>query len=114
MEHTVNERIKCLIDYLQLSETKFSIEIGIRQSVINSMFNKGTEPSMKTAISILNTYTFVSAEWLMRGKGEMILTGSTNPEDSEKEIFRLQTENKLLRELIGLKNEESKEKIKSA
>ena len=72
-ENTLNSRIKELISYLNLSTTKFAKSIGINQSVLGTMFTKGTEPSAKTLFAILNTYQDVSAEWLMRGNGNMII-----------------------------------------
>lgn len=114
MERAINKRIKCIIEHLSISDREFAKQISLPQTTISNIFNRDSDVKYSVLEAILTQYGFISAEWLMRGKGEMILTGSTNPEDSEKEIFRLRTENKLLREMIGLKNEEPKEKIKSA
>ena len=59
-----------------MSTTKFAKSLGINQSVLGTMFSKGTEPSAKTLFAILNTYQDVSAEWLMRGNGNMIIDRS--------------------------------------
>ena len=47
----------------------------------------------------------LSAEWLLRGKGEMLL-GDSSPlpvELLDEEIISLRAENAVLREMVGLK-----------
>lgn len=63
-----------IIEYIGLkgySVYAFSHQIGITPSVIQSMIDKGTQPSVKTILAVLNGYPSLSAEWLMRGVGEM-------------------------------------------
>ena len=72
MEESINDRIKRVIEYLSVSENKFSVAIGIRQSVINSMFKRGTEPSAKIIKAIINAYPSISLDWLITGNGQMI------------------------------------------
>ena len=72
-ENSLNSRIKDIIEYFGMSTTKFAKSIGINQSVLGTMFTKGTEPSAKTIMAILSTYQDISAEWLMRGIGNMII-----------------------------------------
>ncbi len=71
MKSSVNERIRLLIAKLGVSDNQFAKTIGVTQSVISSMFARGTEPSSKVVSAILNAYAYVSAEWLLRGKGKM-------------------------------------------
>lgn len=113
MDRAINKRIKCIIEYLSISDSEFAKQISLPQTTISNIFNRDSDVKFSVLEAILTQFGFISAEWLMRGKGEMILADSTNTEDSEKEIFRLQTENKLLREMVGLKNEEPEKKMKS-
>ena len=72
-EHSeITKRIKEIINYLGLSESKFAQEIGVTQSGINSMFRRNTEPSFKILNAIVVKYTFISSEWLLHGEGEML------------------------------------------
>lgn len=50
----------------------------------------------------------LSAEWLLRGEGEMLKDGTTAiPESSlNEELIILRTENALLREMVGLKRKD--------
>lgn len=75
MEASVNERIKILIDELGISVTQFAKTIGITQSVIATMFKRGTDPSSKMLVSIINAYDKLSAEWLLSGNGHMFKSG---------------------------------------
>lgn len=52
------------------------------------MFQRGTEPSAKVLTSILVTYEDISAEWLLRGKGQMLLSEET-PDPNIERIERL-------------------------
>lgn len=72
MEGSVNQRIRLFIDYLGINDNQFAKNICITQSVIASMFSRKTEPSTKVITAILNAYTNLSAEWLLRGEGNMI------------------------------------------
>lgn len=78
MECSVNQRIRLFIDYLGINDNQFAKNICITQSVIASMFSRKTEPSTKVITAILNTYANLSAEWLLRGEGNMIKHENAN------------------------------------
>lgn len=84
----INNRVREIISHLQISDRQFAIHIGVNQSVIGSMFSRGTEPSAKILTSILDKCPEISAEWLMRGKGEMLLA-SEQPTDAEDRMNKL-------------------------
>lgn len=67
------------------------------------------EPDMQVSASVLiNTlelFPNVSAEWLLRGKGDMILTDET---EMRNKIISLEAENRVLREAVGLSSAQSK------
>ena len=72
MKDSVSERIKLVIDYLGISTTQFAKSIDTAQSVIATMFSRGTEPSSKILRNIVITYDTISPEWLLTGKGSML------------------------------------------
>lgn len=74
IEINVNEKIREIISFYKLSDRQFAIKIGVTQSVIGSMFQKNTEPSAKVIKLTLNVFTDVSADWLLRDKGPMLLS----------------------------------------
>jgi hypothetical protein len=76
---SINKRIAELIEYLGDTENSFSKRLGASSSAIFNIVNpKGrmSYPSgivLEKILSINNPTGRVSAEWLMRGEGEMFL-----------------------------------------
>ena len=87
-ETSVNEKIREIISYYKLSDRQFSIKIGVTQSVIGSMFQKNTEPSSKVIRLTLNAFTDISADWLLRNKGPMLIS-DIKPDPNIERIERL-------------------------
>lgn len=85
---TINGRIRKIILSAGITDSAFAKRIGVTQSVIASMFQRGTEPSAKVLTSILVTYEDISAEWLLRGKGQMLLSEET-PDPNIERMERL-------------------------
>ena len=67
------ERIHKIIDYSGLSERAFGMKCNINiQNVYE--WRKGRLPNAEMLAAILNTFPEISADWLMRNKGGMIMT----------------------------------------
>ena len=77
---TLNEKIREIISYYKMSDRQFAIKIGVTQSVIGSMFQKGTEPSSKVIRNTLAAFPEISADWFLRDNGEMLLAQSKEAE----------------------------------
>ena len=86
--NTINGRIREIILSAGITDSAFAKRMGVTQSVIASMFQRGTEPSAKVLTSILLTYEDISAEWLLRGKGQMLLSEVT-PDPNIEQMKRL-------------------------
>ena len=89
MESTINGRIREFINYLDITDSSFAKKIGVTQSVNASMFLRGTEPSAKVISSILAVFDDISAEWLLRGKGEMLISANQSKDENTERISRL-------------------------
>lgn len=79
---TLNEKIREIISVYKLSDRQFAIKIGVTQSVISSMFQKGTEPSSKVIRNTLTAFPEISADWFIRDAGDML-------KSQNKEIERI-------------------------
>lgn len=88
IDTSVNEKIREIISYYKLSDRQFSIKIGVTQSVIGSMFQKNTEPSAKVIRLTLNAFTDISADWLLRNKGPMLIS-DMKPDPNIERMERL-------------------------
>lgn len=69
------ERVLKLIETKTYGNEKdFALQIGIKQQTINNYTKGKRTVSLDAIIAILTAYEDVSAEWLLRGKGEMIIS----------------------------------------
>ena len=67
--------------------------------------------SAEVLARIACVYSDLSAEWLLRGKGDMILKEDNTPAPASvdhDELVALRAENRVLRELLNLRNSEKK------
>lgn len=129
------ERIKQIINYTRLSERAFAESIGVKQNTLNQQIKGERSISLDTVCKILISYEYISAEWLLRGEGEMlqknfsqtnadaslqqiydsVLKGKDNEiKKLEAEINMLKGENRLLRELAGIEEGKNKSETKTA
>lgn len=109
----MTNRINSLISHLGLSTRAFALNCGLRQNTLSNQLNGMRELSLSTVTAILSTYPEVSAEWLLRGTGDML-----NQETSSKELERIEKLTGVvesLQEMINIKNQtiaELSERIK--
>lgn len=89
-----------------MSWNALSSRIGMRQTTISNQILGQRSLSLDTVLNTLMAYGELSAEWLLRGKGEMFLT-TTNDEEEAKNDARLDAlvdTIALLQETIKMKN----------
>ena len=67
------DRIKEVIAYSWLSDRAFALKCGIKQNTLSRQLGGVSEVSASTINAILDNYEEISAEWLLRGKGSMLL-----------------------------------------
>lgn len=127
MKKDVLERIKSFINHSSLSKSAFASSIKMEQTTVNNQLLGKRSISIDLILSILEAYPDISSEWLLRGAGSMFKEEnsyypSALGEENDKygvsvqklkeKIISLEAENKVLRELVGLKEKEKKsEKI---
>lgn len=125
----INQRIRKVLKDKDLSVAAFNREAGIEQTTLNRQLNGGSKVSVGTIKAFLHRFKDVSAEWLLRGVGDMCC--GVPDEQLEREIAeetgRVQSigdnsnhntqtmtdsaiakENELLKKSIEEKNEEIK------
>lgn len=125
----VNQKIKKVLKDNGMSVTSFSKEVGLPQATVNRQLMEDNKVSEVTIKSFLSRFPKISAEWLLRGVGDMCC--GVPDEQLEREIaeetgrvqrigdnssHNTQTmtnsaivkENEMLRKSIEEKNEEIK------
>ena len=89
MKNDIISRFKQIANEKSDSITAFSNAIGISQSTLSSQLNSVKGLKLEVVLSVLTSFPDISAEWLLRGKGEMQLT------DNLPYIEGRETENEL-------------------
>lgn len=69
----INKRIVQLLNELNIEQQELAQQIGVSKTTISKIVNGEGSAGAKVIIGILSTYPFISAEWLIRGKGRMLL-----------------------------------------
>ena len=85
----VNRILKLIETKTYGNEADFALKIGIKQQTLNNYTNGKRPVKLDTVLAILHTYSDVSAEWLLRGKGEMVLSDNLPPilgDESENDL----------------------------
>lgn len=72
MKDTVNQRVRVLLKQKGISITALSKAINIPQATLNRQISGESSMTVNVLESILTYFEDVSAEWLLRGKGEML------------------------------------------
>lgn len=70
-------RIQQLKDHFNLSTRALAIKCGLNQPTLDRMLKGINAMNLNCISSILQSFPEVSAEWLMRGEGEMLNKPST-------------------------------------
>lgn len=123
MKEAVLQRVNKVCRSKCISETQFAQAIGSNQKTINQQLKGERTISLDIILNISRAFEDISLEWLLRGKGEMILSSDEHREDtinfkSELEkanlrISHLEGQNEILERMVGLKSYEE-EKAKNA
>lgn len=124
MKTEVLQRILEVFRQSSISETQFAKRIGVNQKTLNQQFKEERSLSLETVLSTLRAFEDISAEWLLRGKGNMYNTENNIPdiktgdmqsvyetvirdkdeqiEKMKAEINQLIGENSIMREQLGI------------
>ncbi|MDD3038878.1 MAG: XRE family transcriptional regulator [Bacteroides sp.] len=100
-------RIRAIISYYHMTDRAFAIKCGIKQNTFSNQLNGARELSLVTINAILISFEDISSEWLLRGKGEMLLSAikpDVNIERMERLVDTIAT-------LQGALNEQMKTNV---
>lgn len=104
---TIIERLNKFIKYKGLTQRTFSINIGFNYSTLNNyLTGRRKNIDLEFIEKVIYHYKDLSAEWLMRGIGEMILPEELRWQDSINKLIDIIT---LQQNIIREKDTEIKE-----
>lgn len=102
-------RLNDFRDYCGMSKATFAASVGMEQTTVNNQFLGKRGLSLDLVMSTLNAFSELSAEWLLRDRGDMLISKYNETPQSlhlkyaeriEKLIATIET----LQETIDLKN----------
>nr|DAO86757.1 MAG TPA: SOS-response transcriptional repressor [Caudoviricetes sp.] len=94
-------RIESLRDYFGLSTRAFALKCGLNQPSLDRMLKGINALNINCISAILATFPDVSAEWLLRGEGDMFKSQSRETERINTLLDTITT----LQEAINAKSE---------
>lgn len=111
------ERLLKVLTALNYSKNGFAVKIGVSATSISNILDNKVGLTYKMASTICDAFPNISLDWLLKGEGEMFVTGPTTPagqvsipvsptggQVSPAEIVTLRKENEFLRNQIDKLN----------
>lgn len=79
----MKERIIKVMEHEGMGQAQFSAAIGIQRAAMSHIISGRNNPSLDVMLKILHRFPYISPDWLLFGKGEMLRTGM-----EEGDLFR--------------------------
>jgi hypothetical protein len=73
-ETPIGQRLKILIESLNLDVRTFSQRIDVAETTTRNYLNRGTKPGAEYLEKVYNSFNEANLHWLLTGKGEPLLT----------------------------------------
>ncbi|KIA88640.1 helix-turn-helix domain-containing protein [Kaistella jeonii] len=96
----LNERIKKIIEYSELSASEFADEIDVQRSNISHITSGRNKPSLDFIIKIKTRFPELQWDWLISGSGKMV-------KKNEEELIVEKPKPSSLPDLFSLINDEN-------
>jgi transcriptional regulator with XRE-family HTH domain len=74
----MKDRLKLLLEVLDLSSAEFADSIGVQRSSISHILSGRNNPGLEFLQKILRAFPQVSPDWLIMGVGDLHRAGETN------------------------------------
>lgn len=96
MEKAINQRVKEVMAYTNLSQKDFAESLGVSQSIVTYIVNERNKVSLDVVQKIALKHPEINLKWLLLGEGEMQKESSSlNPEKIMELIHEVELVNKL-------------------
>ena len=70
----IKDRIRMIMEREKVSPRVFAETIGVQQSTLSHILNDRNKPSLEVVMKVHQKYDYVNLEWLLYGKGEMVVS----------------------------------------
>ncbi len=85
----ITQRLNEIKNYYNLSGARFADKVGKVKNTFANYLNGSRPIPTDVIVDILNTFPDLSADWLLRGKGDMFNKVNPDVERMKKEIYDL-------------------------
>ena len=70
----IKDRIRMIMEREKVPPKVFAKTIGVQQSTLSHILNGRNKPSLDVIMKVHQKYDYVNLEWLLYGKGEMMVS----------------------------------------
>ena len=70
----IKDRIRMIMEREKVPPRVFAETIGVQQSTLSHILNGRNKPSLEVVMKVHQKYDYVNLEWLLYGKGEMMVS----------------------------------------
>lgn len=100
----VRKRLQQVMLEYDSNPTQLAGIYKVNQKTLNNHINGNVEVSVSTILLVLDAFPDLSADWLLRGKGDMHMLPGSLDDPQDQEIGRLEsTVETLLNRIVGYK-----------
>lgn len=82
----MKERIKQLMEHLNMNQQSFASFIGIGPASLSSILQERTRPTLNTVEAICNKMPDINITWLINGTGDMFLSSASTDEHRNSDM----------------------------
>jgi transcriptional regulator with XRE-family HTH domain len=82
----ITERVKKIMEDNKLSSSQMADRIGVQRSAISHILSGRNKPSLDFILKVLESFSDVSSEWLLRGEKAEVSSGQNPPEKPSREL----------------------------
>jgi transcriptional regulator with XRE-family HTH domain len=68
----MKDRLNAILKHFKINASQFADEIGVQRASVSHVLSERNKPGFDFIQKILDTYSSISADWLITGKGEML------------------------------------------
>ncbi|MGB0367991.1 MAG: helix-turn-helix domain-containing protein [Flavobacteriales bacterium] len=82
----ITERVKKVMEDHSLSSSQMADKIGVQRSAISHILSGRNKPSLDFILKVLNAFSDVSSDWLLKGEKAVDKTPVSNPVFQSKKM----------------------------
>jgi transcriptional regulator with XRE-family HTH domain len=84
---THRDRLFKIMESQGMNAKQFALELGVSAGTLSNIFGGRNKPSLELLENTLQCFPTINTDWLILGKGEMYLPGTTPSFKGERNLF---------------------------